>query len=131
MQKIAPHIIKRAAKEAHPDFKTKKPLSQCEINLSFLETNLSKVFSFRHADGLSTRVKFKVQDLIDEYQKEWKGIIYGERNIIDDEGFQYRYVPKEAAAITKELEGEPKKKDRKQSNVSDGKKKGFVYVKKQ
>lgn len=76
-------------------------------------------------------MRFKVQDLIDEYQKEWKGVIYGERNIVDEEGFQYRYVPKEAAAITRELEGEPKKKDRKQSNVSDGKKKGFVYVKKQ
>lgn len=72
--------------------------------------------------------------MIDEYQKEWKGVIYGERKVVDDEGFQYRYVPKEAAAITKELEngeGAARKKDRKQSNVSDGKKKGFVYVKKQ
>jgi len=102
------------------------------VNLPFLETTLSRIFAFRNTQDLSSRVRFRVQDLIDEYQKEWKGVIYGERNIVDEEGFQYRYVPKEAAAITRELEGvEAKKKDRKQSNVSDGKKKAYVYVKKQ
>jgi hypothetical protein len=111
--------------------KKKKTLASSQVNLTFLENTLSRIFSFRNTQDLSSRVRFKVQDLIDEYQKEWKGVIYGERNIVDEEGFQYRYVPKEAAAITRELEGEPKKKDRKQSNVSDGKKKGFVYVKKQ
>ena len=112
--------------------KKKKTLASSQINLTFLETTLSRIFSFRNTQDLSSRVRFKVQDLIDEYQKEWKGVIYGERNIVDEEGFQYMYVPTEAAAITRELEGgEIKKKDRKQSNVSDGKKKTYVYVKKQ
>jgi len=54
--------------------------------------------------------------------------------MIDEEGFEYRYVPKESILIQKQLEGEESKKKvstRKKSNLSDGKKKGFVYVKKQ
>lgn len=37
--------------------------------------------------------------MIDEYQKEWRGIIYGERSIVDEEGFHYKYVPKEKIII--------------------------------
>jgi hypothetical protein len=33
---------------------------------------------------------------MDEYNKEWKQIIYGDRQLEDDEGFKYRYVPKDS-----------------------------------
>ncbi len=89
MFKIAPFIIRIAVRESQQNAveKKKKTLANSEVNLTFLENTLSKIFSFRNSSELSSRVRFKVQDLIDEYQKEWKGIIYGERNIIDEEGF--------------------------------------------
>ena len=89
MFKIAPFIIRIAVRESQQNAveKKKKTLANSEVNLTFLENILSKIFSFRNSSELSSRVRFKVQDLIDEYQKEWKGIIYGERNIIDEEGF--------------------------------------------
>jgi len=89
MFKIAPFIICIAVRESQQNAveKKKKTLANSEVNLTFLENILSKIFSFRNSSELSSRVRFKVQDLIDEYQKEWKGIIYGERNIIDEEGF--------------------------------------------
>jgi hypothetical protein len=60
-------------------------------------------------------------------------VIYGERKVVDDEGFQYRYVPKEAIIIQKEEE--ESKRTRKQSNISEKsgknkKSKNYVYVKK-
>jgi hypothetical protein len=69
-----------------------------------------------------------VQDLIDEYQKEWKQVIYAERRVVDEEGFQYKYVPKETIVIENKKKGGA---SRKQSNVSEssGKTK-FIYVKK-
>lgn len=89
MFKIAPFIIRIAVRESQQNAveKKKKTLANSEVNLTFLENTLSKIFSFRNSSELSSRVRFKVQDLIDQYQKEWKGIIYGERNIIDEEGF--------------------------------------------
>ena len=89
MFKIAPFIIRIAVRESQQNAveKKKKTLANSEVNLTFLENTLSKIFSFRNSSELSSRVRFKVQDLIDDYQKEWKGIIYGERNIIDEEGF--------------------------------------------
>lgn len=74
----------------------RKTLASCGINLDFLEKCLAKLFSYRSKKELiSSRVCFKIQDLIDEYEKSWKGVIYGERNMVDDDGFQYKYVPKE------------------------------------
>jgi len=42
-------------------------------------------------------------------------VIYGERKMIDEEGFQYRYVPKAAV-----MSGSKGKGSRKQSGVSAG-----------
>ena len=33
---------------------------------------------------------------MDAYNRDWKQIIYGDRQMEDDEGFKYRYVPKDA-----------------------------------
>jgi len=71
--------------------------------------------------------------LIDEYQKEWKSVFFGERKMVDEEGFQYRYVPKETIVIEKNAGS--RKGSRKYSNLSAGSsgktKEKFVYVKKE
>jgi hypothetical protein len=56
---------------------------------------LVKVFALRESTSLGSIAKFKIQDLIDLYKKDWKSVIYGERIHVDEEGFQYKYVPKE------------------------------------
>ena len=61
-------------------------------------------------------------------------MFFGERKMVDEEGFQYRYVPKETIVIEKAAGGS-RKGSRKYSNVSAGSsgktKEKFVYVKKQ
>lgn len=40
-------------------------------------------------------MRFKVQDLIDRFEKDWKHeIFYHRRNDVDSDGFQKKYVPK-------------------------------------
>jgi hypothetical protein len=63
-------------------------------------------------------------------------VFFGERKLVDEEGFQYRYVPKETIVIDKNpTGGSSRKGSRKYSNVSAGSsgktKEKFVYVKKQ
>ena len=63
-------------------------------------------------------------------------MFFGERKLVDEEGFQYRYVPKETIVIEKNPSGGSSRKgSRKYSNVSAGSsgktKEKFVYVKKQ
>ena len=107
LQKIATHVVRRAIQESQEEpaekkQQQKKPLATCLINLDFIEDVLSKLFPFRNSPELSSRIRFKIQDLIDEYEKDWKQVIYGERKVVDEEGFQYKYVPK--VAINKETE---------------------------
>jgi len=64
---------------------------------------LQEIFKFRKNELLSSRVRFKIQDLVDLYNKNWKQVIIGERQFIDDEGFQYRYVPKDAIINEEDL----------------------------
>jgi hypothetical protein len=132
LHKIASHVVKRAQQEltqgnsSSPD-KKKKPLQLCLINLDFIERVFQRLFPWRHAPELSSRVRFKVQDLIDEYHREWKKVIYGERKVIDEEGFQCKYVPKVAAkAHEVVIATAGGKKSRKTSNVSEGK--AYIYV---
>ena len=44
---------------------------------------------------IDSRVRFQIQDLIDDYEKDWKHeIFYMRRTETDGEGFQKKYVPK-------------------------------------
>lgn len=88
---------------------------------------MQKIFSYRKSDLLSSRVRFKIQDLIDDYNKEWKTVIYGERQMTDAEGFQYKYVPKEAI-LTEDQVHNPKNRSRKNSKQSEQNQ--YVYMKK-
>lgn len=99
MQKIAANVVKRAQAEAATMQERKqqagrKTLSQCIINLDYVESVLARLFPYRSSE-LSSRVRFKIQDLIDEYTRDWKHVIYGERHMVDEEGFNYKYVPKQ------------------------------------
>jgi hypothetical protein len=69
------------------DKSKKKKTFKNSINVEYVEGTLQSLFSYRATDLLSSRVKFKIQDLIDEYELEWKQIIEEERMLVDSEGF--------------------------------------------
>ncbi len=69
------------------DKNKKKKTFKNSINVEYVEGTLQGLFSYRATDLLSSRVKFKIQDLIDEYELEWKQIIEEERMLVDSEGF--------------------------------------------
>jgi hypothetical protein len=146
MQKIATNVVKRAqaenaAAQERKQHSGRKPLSQCAINLDYVESVLARLFPFRNVDGqLSSRVRFKIQDLIDEYTRDWKHVIYGERTMVDDEGFNYKYVPKQQINLNQDgsAKGKPTPKKggaaaRKGSAGGEtvGASKAYIYVKKQ
>ena len=68
-------------------------MSSCSINLDYIEHTLNQLFAYRTVETLSSRVRFKIQDVIEEYDRDWKQVIYGERVVVDSEGFQQKYVP--------------------------------------
>ena len=124
-------MVQRAINEAMPGKKpAKKPLSQCKINLSYLEQVLQTLFNMRNAnDILSSRVRFKIQDLIDVYQQQWRQVIIDSQiNAVqvDEDGCQYKYVPKDAIFEDKRSRGGSyiyvKKQSAKQSEDSNDKK---------
>ena len=59
---------------------------------------MKKVFDYRQSELLSSRVRFKIQDLMDDYEREWKKTMQEEKMLFDSEGFAYKYVPKETIA---------------------------------
>ena len=75
---------------------------------------------------MESRVRFKIQDLIDKFERDWKHeIFFLRRNEIDSEGFQKKYVPKgsklaqEAQAFAKGNGNGKKGRSRKNSKVSE------------
>ncbi len=84
-------------KEQKSASKSTKESKQFKINIEFIDKTLLQIFSYRKNESLlSSRIRFKIQDLMDAYNRDWKQIIYGDRQMEDDEGFKYRYVPKDA-----------------------------------
>jgi hypothetical protein len=54
------------------------------------------LFTFRQDDKLESRIKFKIQDIIDAYNKEWRFVVAEVKTRIhDSEGFRKIYVPKD------------------------------------
>ena len=93
------------------------------IDLEYLDQCLQGMFKERQNRKIESRVRFKIQDLIDNYEKDWKHEIYFKRrNAIDTEGFQKKYVPKgsklaiEAALLQAQAGGG--RRSRKHSNIS-------------
>jgi hypothetical protein len=54
------------------------------------------LFEQRKNEALQSRIRFKIQDLIDAYNKDWRFIISESKNrVFDNEGFKQIYVPKD------------------------------------
>jgi len=87
----------------------KKSSHKPEINLDYIEQKLQQLFKLRQDKSIESRIRFQIQDLIDEYEKHWKHEIAKARQhaqtTVDNEGFsnytQKQYVPKDSI-ITRE-----------------------------
>ena len=82
------------------------------------------MFKERTNTQVESRVRFKIQDLIDKFEKDWKHeIFFLRRNETDSDGFQKKYVPKgsklaqEAQAMAKQAPGKGTR-SRKNSKVA-------------
>ena len=54
------------------------------------------LFDFRTDSSLDSRIRFKIQDIIDAYNKEWRHVVADQKNkTTDSEGFRSIYVPKD------------------------------------
>lgn len=131
MEKISSHVVKRALSEKHLKDQgaikgKKKTIWNCQINLDYIEETLNKIFALRQSDQLSSRIRFKIQDLMDEYSKSWKFAIYSDNSKVDAEGFQYKYVPKDQILKEEQISPNQKQKFRKNSKGNEG----YMYIKK-
>lgn len=78
-----------------------------DINLEYIDNKLQCMFKFRQQKEIESRIRFQIQDLMDDYEKLWKFEIYKARQHQppDSEGFanfqQKQYVPKDSI-ITRE-----------------------------
>lgn len=66
------------------------------INLDYADAMCHKMFTYRQDDSLDSRIKFKIQDIIDAYNKEWRFIVADiKKRLADSEGFKKIYIPKD------------------------------------
>ena len=66
------------------------------INLDYADSICQKLFTFRNDKDLTNRTKFKIQDVIDVYNKEWRyDIADAKSKVSDKEGFTHIYIPKD------------------------------------
>lgn len=105
-----------------------KKSTKGQITLNYIDEVLQKIFKHRKSDKFESWVKFKIQDLIDEYNKKWKYVIYAQRQE-DNDGFVQMYVPKDAI-LTEEVVASQKGRPRKASKAANTKV-GYIYQKKQ
>ena len=52
---------------------------QQRIDLEYIDSALQQIFSLRHNKEIESRIRFKVQDLMDRYEAEWKAEINEQR----------------------------------------------------
>ena len=111
LPKIANNLVRRAIREREdanaengdnhhsssekPRRRKQSSYRAHSINLDYIEGIMRKVFDYRQSELISSRVRFKVQDLIDDYERDWKKTMQEEKMLFDNEGFAYKYVPKE------------------------------------
>lgn len=72
LHKICAHVCKKAQQERTNvqvlgGEKKRRSIHEMVINLDFIESMLGKLFPYRDRPELSSRIKFKIQDLIDSY----------------------------------------------------------------
>jgi len=77
--------------EAKKQYKPKTSI----VSLDYLENCLQVMIKERTNTQIESRVRFKIQDLIDKFDKDWKHeIFFARRNESDSDSFQKKYVPK-------------------------------------
>jgi len=62
----------------HPT-KTKGSNNKPLIDLDYIDNKLQALFKHRQNKEIDSRIRFKVQDLMDDYDKLWKFEIYKQR----------------------------------------------------
>ena len=69
-------------KQAKNEMKEEKPAKKTSkaINLDYIEKICNNLFEYRQNQILQSRIRFKIQDLIDAYNKEWRYVISDYRN---------------------------------------------------
>jgi len=66
------------------------------VNLDYADKVCQRLFAQRQNEELQSRTRFKIQDVIDAYNKEWRYVIAESKNrASDSEGFRQIYVPKD------------------------------------
>lgn len=67
---------------------------------------------------------------MDEYGQpgSWKDVIYEQRMMVDAEGFQYKYVPKDNIITDDHLRGKGGKQGKRERKGTDNS--GYIYLKK-
>ena len=105
MEKIANFVIQstinreKREREKKKDHKSPSVNNSTyyKINLQYIESTLQQIFAAKKNEQLlSSRVRFRIQDLIDNYNRDWKQVIFGGGDLEDSDGFKYKYVPKDS-----------------------------------
>ena len=118
-QKLMANLVKQTKLELANVGPNSKPIKQKSgqkvINLDYVDNFTQKLFSYRQSENLSSRIKFKIQDLIDAYNKEWRFVIAEAKSRqSDNEGFRQIYVPKDSIMSEEQVFGyKDKKKEEK------------------
>jgi hypothetical protein len=94
--KLMTHLVKNARKAIKDDKLTVHGDKSKVISLDYAERVCLHLFEHRKNEALTPRIRFKIQDVIDGYNKEWNFVITDFRNkTSDNDGFQQIYVPKD------------------------------------
>lgn len=95
------------------------------INLDYADSLCQRLFSFRQDEKLLSRIRFKIQDVIDSYNKDWRYVISEAKNRIQDaEGFKKIYVPKDQILTEEQIYGSNHKSN---GDKKDGKPQAYFY----
>ena len=87
LNKLMVDLCKQAKNDLKEDKPPKKPNKA--INLDYTEKVMNNLIEHRQNPVLTSRIKFKIQDLIDAYNKDWRFVITDYRNrSADNEGFK-------------------------------------------
>ena len=96
LNKLMGNLCKLAKNEIAAGQVSKEKKQKSVINLEYVDNICQKVFGYRKHEALSSRIRFKVQDLIDAHDKEWRYVIAQKKGrTSDSEGFRQVYVPKD------------------------------------
>lgn len=91
-----------------------------------------KLFSYRHDEKLESRIRFKIQDIIDNYNKEWRYTITACKNKMQDaEGFNKIYVPKASILTEEQVFGSTRKTSFHGDKNKDGQPNKYFYRQKE